>query len=291
MKFSIVIPSYQQAEFLRATLDSVLTQDYPDREIIVRDGGSTDGSVEILRELGRDGGFRWISEPDGGQAAAINLGLREATGEIHAYLNSDDVYNPGALRRVAEYFTAHPECLVVYGNADHLHRDGTLMEAYPVEPWDYVRLQSVCFLCQPAVFWRREVEEKFGLFDPTLHFSMDYDYWLRVGKEVAFHHLAGTALAGSRLHWDTKTMSQRVPAHREYLQVVMRHGGERRAVMKWLRNVAEFQLAAVTPRPATRFKRAATYVRYLFGAAWEFAVPPGADLFSEAKVALLKRKM
>ncbi len=291
MKFSIVIPSFQQAEFLRATLESVLTQDYPDREIIVRDGGSTDGSVEILRELGRDGAFRWISEPDGGQAAAINLGLREATGEVHAYLNSDDVYYPGTLRRVAEYFRAHPDCLALYGNADHLHRDGSLMEPYPVEAWDYRRLQTACFLCQPAVFWRREVEERFGVFDPALHFSMDYDYWMRVGKEIGFYHLDGPPLAGSRLHSDTKTLSQRVPAHGEYLQVVLRHDGERPAIMRWLRILAELQLASVTPRPATRFRRAATYVKFLLAAAWKFGVPPGSDLFAEAKAALLKRKM
>ncbi len=291
MKFSIVIPSFQQADFLRATLDSVLTQDYADREIIVRDGGSTDGSVDLLRELGRDGAFHWTSEPDGGQAEAINRGLREATGEIHAYLNSDDVYYPGALRRVAEYFTAHPDCLVLYGQADHLNRDGSVMEPYPVEPWDYTRLQTVCFLCQPAVFWRREVEERFGVFDPSLHFAMDYEYWLGLGKEIAFHHLEGPPLAGSRLHADTKTMSQRVPAHEEYLQVVLRHDGERPAVLKWLRAIAELRLAAVKPPPATRFGRAATYVRYLFAAAWKFAVPPGADLFAEAKAALLKRKM
>src|SRR5471032_2658933 len=103
MKFSIVIPSFQQAEFLRATLESVLTQDHADREILVRDGGSTDGSVEILRELGSGRGFRWISGPDGGQAEAINAGLAESTGDILAYLNSDDVYYPRTLSRVAEY--------------------------------------------------------------------------------------------------------------------------------------------------------------------------------------------
>lgn len=291
MKFSIVIPSLQQAEFLRATLQSVLTQDYPDCEILVRDGGSTDGSVDILRELGRAGAFRWISEPDGGQAEAINHGLKEATGDIHAYLNSDDVYYPGTLRRVAEYFATHPDCLVLYGDADHLNRDGSFMERYPVEPWDYRRLQTVCFLCQPAVFWRREVEARFGVFDPDLHFSMDYEYWLRLGKEISFHHLDGPPLAGSRLHANTKTMSQRVPAHQEFLQVVMRHDGERPAILKWLRAIAELRLAAVKPPPASRFGRSAIYVRYLFAAAWQFAVPPGADLFAEAKAALLKRKM
>ena len=291
MKFSIVIPSFQQAEFLRATLDSVLTQDYPDREIIVRDGGSTDGSVDILRELGVGGALRWISEPDGGQAEAINRGLRESTGDVLAYLNSDDVYYPHTLARVAEYFSEHPDCLVLYGNADHLHRDGSVMESYAVEPWDFGRLQEVCFLCQPAVFWRRGVVERFGLFDPALHFAMDYEYWLRMGKEIAFHHLAGPPLAGSRLHAGTKTMSQRAPAHAEYLQVVLRHGGRRRAVMKWLRALAELQLAAIQPPPRTRFRRAVFYVTRLLAGAWKYSVPWGSDLFAEAKAALLKRKM
>jgi glycosyltransferase involved in cell wall biosynthesis len=291
MKFSIVIPSYQHAEFLPATLASVLTQDYADREILVRDGGSTDGTVEILRTLETEGNLRWVSGPDGGQADAINAGLKEATGDILAYLNSDDVYYPHALARAAEYFAAHPECFVLYGNADHLHRDGTKMESYSVEPWNYDRLPMVCYLCQPAVFWRRAVMERFGMFDPRLHFAIDYEYWLRIGKEIPFHHLDGPPLAGSRLHADTKTLSQRVPAHEEALQVVIRHGGDRAAILKWLRAVAEFRLAQISPRPRSRLARAVIYAKNLFAAAWKFSVPIQADMFADAKAALVSREM
>ncbi len=290
MRFTIVIPSYQQAEFLPATLQSVLTQDYSDREILVRDGGSTDGSADILREMGAGGGFRWVSGPDGGQAAAINTGLRESTGDILAYLNSDDVYYPRTLSRVAEYFTAHPDCLVLYGNGDHLDRDGAVLEPYPVEPWNYERLPLICYLCQPAVFWRREVMERFGEFDPSLRFAIDFDYWLRVGKDVPFHRLAGSPLAGSRLHAGTKTLSQRVPAHEESLQVVLRHGGNRAAIMKWLRAVADFRLAEAATQPDSRLGCAILYVRNLFAAAWKFSVPLRADIFAEARGALLHRR-
>jgi glycosyltransferase involved in cell wall biosynthesis len=290
MKFSIIIPSFQQAEFLRATLQSVLTQDYRPREILVRDGGSTDGSVDILRELQATGEFQWVSGPDGGQAAAINSGLQASTGDICAYLNSDDVYYPGTLRRVADYFAEHPGCLVLYGNADHLHRDGSVMEPYPVEPWDYERLATICFLCQPAVFWRRVVMDRFGLFDPTLRYALDYEYWLRVGKEIAFHRLDGPPLAGSRLHADTKTLSKRVPVHEESLQVVLRHGGSRPAVLKWLRALAHYRLAEVTPPPATRLGSAAIYVKNLFAAAWHYGVPMQRDLFGHAWKALLNRQ-
>ena len=289
MKFSIVIPSYQQAPFLRATLESVLSQEYPDREILVHDGGSTDGSVEILRELGADGGFRWVSGPDGGQAGAINAGLEESTGDILAYLNSDDIYYPRTLSRVAEYFAAHPDCLVLYGNADHLREDGSLLEPYPVEAWNYARLPQVCFLCQPAVFWRREVMVRFGPFDATLRYAIDYEYWLRVGKEVAFHHLDGPPLAGSRLHPGTKTLSQRVPAHKEGVRVVLRHGGERAAVIKWLRATARHCVAAKSPAPASPLGRALVYTGALFACARECGVPLGRDLFLEAARALVKR--
>ena len=290
MKFSIVIPSFQQAEFLRATLQSVLTQDYAEREILVRDGGSTDGSVEILRELGASGEIQWLSGPDGGQAAAINSGLSAATGDICAYLNSDDIYYAGTLRRVADYFAAHPECLVLYGNADHLHRDGSVMESYLVEPWDYERLATICFLCQPAVFWRRAVMDRFGPFDPELRYAMDYEYWLRVGKAIAFHRLDGPPLAGSRLHADTKTLSKRVPVHEESLQVVLRHGGSRPAVLKWLRALAHYRLEAASPPPATKLGRAAIYVRNLFAAARQYGVPLRGDLFAHATKALLNRQ-
>ena len=246
MKVSVVIPSYNQARYLAATLESVLGQDHADREILVFDGGSTDGSVALLESYGDR--VRWTSGPDAGQADAINQGLRAADGDVLAYLNSDDVYYPGALSAVVTHFRDHPRSRALYGDAHHLHEDGSVMETYPTEPWDYARLLDVCYLCQPAVFWRREVVERFGVFDERLRYAMDYEYWLRVGRETPFDYLAGRFLAGSRLHGETKTLSQRVPVHRELLAVVARYAddGEPGPVMRWLKHLAHLHAAETT---------------------------------------------
>jgi len=234
MKVSVVIPSYNQGHFVRATLDSVLTQDHADVEVLVYDGGSTDETVPILESY--DGKIEFVSQKDDGQADAINQGLQRARGEILAYLNSDDIYYPKAVSRVVEYFDAHPECAALYGDAYHLNEDGSIMEPYYTERWSYPRLFQVCYLCQPAVFWRRDVMERFGIFDPTLQYALDYDYWLRIGRQIDFHYLEGAYLAGSRLHQDTKTLSQRVKVHREILDVVMRHCTE--PPDSWMMNLA-----------------------------------------------------
>jgi glycosyltransferase involved in cell wall biosynthesis len=233
MKVSVIVPSYNQGPFLRATLDSLLIQDVH-VEVLVFDGGSTDETLSILESYGNQ--LRYVSRKDDGQADAINQGLQIASGEILAYLNSDDIYYPGSLRRVVEYFEKHPKCQALYGDAWHLHEDGSIMERYYAEPWSYPRLLEVCYLCQPAVFWRREVMERFGLFDATLQYALDYDYWLRVGAALDFHYLEGVYLAGSRLHEETKTLKHRVKAHHEILEVVMRHGTE--PPYRWLLNLA-----------------------------------------------------
>ena len=254
MKISVVIPSYQQAAYLPATLESVCSQEGVETEILVFDGGSTDGSVDILREWsasGRGHPIRWISQKDGGQAAAINLGLRESTGDVLAYLNSDDVYYPGALAAVAAHFRAHPDCQALYGQAHHLHADGSVMETYPTEPWSYDRLLETCFLCQPAVFWRREVVERHGVLDDRLRYALDYEYWLRVGREIPFHYLDDHFLAGSRLHEDTKTLSARVPVHLELTQVVKRYAARPGPVLRWIKHLAHHKTSErESPDPA-----------------------------------------
>ena len=146
MRFSIVVPSYNQGEYLAATLDSILQgQEGVAADVSVHDGGSTDQSVSVLRSYGDR--IRWSSAPDFGQTDAINRGLRQADAEVVAYLNSDDVYLPGALAVVARHLSDHPECDLVYGDASHLHPDGSFMEAYPTASWDYDRLFQQCFLC------------------------------------------------------------------------------------------------------------------------------------------------
>ena len=255
MKISVVIPSYNQAAYLPATLESVCAQEHPDTEALVFDGGSTDGSAEILRAghyaTAAGQAIRWVSQPDHGQADAINQGLRAATGDVLAYLNSDDVLYPGALAAVAAHFEAHPDCLALYGRAHHLHADGTIMEEYPTEPWDYERLLDTCFLCQPAVFWRREVVQRFGVFDDALRYALDYEYWLRVGREVPFHYLDGEFLAGSRLHADTKTLSQRAAVHLELARTVQKYSARPEPVWRWVKHLAHHRgMASESPDPA-----------------------------------------
>ena len=221
MKFSVVIPTRNQARFIRSTLASALSQEDVECEILVFDGDSDDGTRDILREY--EGRIQWVSRPDRGQTDAINQGLRAATGDILCYLNSDDILYPGALARVAGHFGGNPRCRILYGNADHLHGDGTFMERYYNEEWNYDRLLEVCYICQPAAFWRRTILEDHGYFDESLRFAMDYDYWLRVGRHEPFHYLSGSPLAGSRLHAESKTLSSRIPVHREILKVVRRY--------------------------------------------------------------------
>lgn len=281
MKVSIVVPSFNQGRFLRATLDSILTQDHPDVEVLVFDGGSTDESVDVLKSYG-DRIF-WVSRKDKGQTDAINQGLRRATGDILAYLNSDDIYYPGAISRIVRHFRENPDCEVVYGDADHIHEDGTFMERYYTEAWDYDRLQDICYICQPSVFWRRAVLERHGYFDDALRFGMDYEYWLRVGKHTPFHCLRGDSLAGSRMYSDNKTLGQRFPVHREILKVVLRHAT--RPPYVWLKHLAhigaeqEYPTGRDTPEIRNRF--VLRFVHNVFRFADEYGIEPSPELCRE----------
>lgn len=215
MKVSIVTPSYNQGQFIERTLRSVAKQRAQGFELehVVFDGGSTDNTVEILKTFRPP--VRWVSKKDKGQTDAVNQGIRTTNGEIIGWLNSDDIYYPDAVARVVAYFNAHPEVDVVYGMADHIDLDDHAFEPYPSEPWNFERLKDTCFICQPALFFRRRVVEQHGLPDESLHFCMDYEYWLRLGKAgVRFAYLE-EKLAGSRLYADNKTLGSRVKVHSE----------------------------------------------------------------------------
>lgn len=279
MKISVVVPSFNQAGFLEETLQSLWRQNYPDLEVLVRDGGSRDGSVDVLRRHERSG-FEWKSEPDGGQGDAINRGLLSASGDILAYLNSDDIYYPGALAAVASFFHSHPEAQVLYGDANHLWEESGKVEPYYTEDWNYDRLIDVCYLCQPAVFWRRGIVERFGVLDDSLFGAMDYDYWLRIGKSVPFQRLEGVVLAGSRMHADNKTLSHRSRLHEEIFRVSLRHSP--RPPYRWLKVLAHIKAEeAAKPSPGDRKNFVGIYVSNVLELAERHRIPLDEALLRE----------
>lgn len=218
---SIVTPSFNQGRFLKRTIESVLSQSYPNIEYVVIDGGSTDESVDLLRSYGDR--FYWMSEKDKGQTDAINKGMARVHGEILAYLNSDDVLLPGAIERVVEFFKKHPNCGLLYGNADYIDAEDHYIGPYKTAPYSFQRLMQDCMVCQPAAFWRRSVVEKIGPFDEQLNFVMDYDYWIRIAKSGSEICFLPETLANSRLYPETKTLSQRSKIYDEIFRISMRH--------------------------------------------------------------------
>jgi hypothetical protein len=251
---SIVTASYNQGQFIERTIDSVLSQEVEGLEYVVMDGGSTDQTLDILR--GYDGRLAWVSELDKGQADAINKGFRATSGEIFGWLNSDDIYYPGALAAVQDYFAAHPEVMVLYGDGHHIDAGDNFMELYYTEDWNFERLKEVCYLCQPTVFLRRSVMEQYGPLNTRLNFCMDYEYWLRVGQDMPFVRLP-KVLAGSRLHDETKTLGQRVTFHREIIEMMKQQVGQPPA--RWIFNYAH----AVIDSWGWQRETAAQRVRYI----------------------------
>jgi glycosyltransferase involved in cell wall biosynthesis len=220
---SIITPSFNQGQFIERTIQSVLTQEISHLEYFIADGGSTDGTVDILNQYADR--LLFVSELDGGQADAVNKGITATTGDIIGWLNSDDIYYPGALSTVLEYFAAHPDTDVVYGDAWHIDEHDRILEPYYTEDWNYERLKEVCFLCQPAVFFRRRLTAKAGLLDKRFLYCMDYEYWLRVGALRPFARIPAV-LAGSRMYQANKTLGSRVPVHREINDMFLQKIGD-----------------------------------------------------------------
>jgi len=253
---TVVTPSYNQAAYIRRTIESVLSQGVPDLEYLIFDADSTDGTRDILAEY--QSRVSIVIEKDKGQADAVNKGLRAAHGDVIGWLNSDDVYYPGTLQRVLDEFRQRPNADVLYGEADHIDADDRVIEPYYIEPFDYQRLKEVCFICQPATFFRRRIVEAQGPLRVDLRYCMDYEFWLRICASQPPLFVA-QKLAGSRLHAETKTLGSREPVHREILTMLRERFGE--APARWVYNlghviVEEQGLTRETPAKNAAFVKA-----------------------------------
>ena len=224
MLVSIVTPSFNQAHFLEATIRSVLEQDYSEIEYIIIDGGSTDGSFEIIQKYAHQLAG-WVSEPDHGQTDAINKGFGRARGQILAWLNSDDTYQVGAVREAVEFLQNNPNVGMVYGDANYVNEDGHIIGRFPAAQTDYRRLRrGYVHIPQQASFFRSNLWGQVGPLDPSFYFAMDYDLWVRLARLTELRYQP-RPWANFRLHSHGKTFAADDRCWPEMLRVHFRDGG------------------------------------------------------------------
>jgi len=230
--FTIIIPSFNQAEFIGRTLQSVLNQqvDAP-VEILVMDGGSTDGTVDILKKY--ENSIRWVSEPDGGQSDALNKGFARASGTLVGWLNSDDLYLPGTLQTVLEHFNRHPACRWLFGRCRIIDTQEREIRHFIthyknllafVPGFRYLAVEN--FISQPAVFFRKELLDQAGPVDTNLRYTMDYDLWLRLGG-ISPPCRIGRYLSAFRVHHESKGARSFTDQFREEYMVHQRYDQNR----------------------------------------------------------------
>jgi glycosyltransferase involved in cell wall biosynthesis len=225
MKVSIVTPSFNQSRYLERTILSVLKQDHPDIEYMIVDGGSTDGALEIIQKYA-DRLAWWVSEPDKGQTDAINKGFARASGEILAWLNSDDTYNPGAISAAVKFLQDNPQVGMVYADTDFIDEQDRRIGRFPAAQTDLTRLKrGYVHIPQQAAFWRADLWRKVGPLDPSFYFAMDYDLWVRLARITELRYLPGQVWANFRLHSSGKTIIADDRCWPEMLKVHYRDGG------------------------------------------------------------------
>jgi glycosyltransferase involved in cell wall biosynthesis len=221
MRISIITPSYNQGIFIDETIRSVLSQDHDDIEHIVVDGGSTDETTSVLRRYPH---LRWVSERDRGQSDAINKGFRMATGEILAWLNSDDRYEENVLGDVVRYFQSHPECNILYGDISFIDRQGRRLYDLTGDKLSYDAIAGWPDLVrQPSTFWRRTLVDERGGVDEQFHVVMDFDFFVRIGRGEHFHYLP-RILSQYRCYEENKSLSLGRLQVREMMRVYRKNG-------------------------------------------------------------------
>lgn len=222
---SIITPSFNQARYLEATIQSVLEQDYPRIEYIIVDGGSSDGSVDVIKKYAGRLAW-WVSEQDKGQTDAINKGFNRASGEILAWLNSDDTYNPGAVSAAVKYLTENPDVAMVYADCNYINEQGGVIGKFNSAQTDHRRLrEGYVHIPQQTMFFRANYWQELGPLDPSFYFAMDYDLWTRIASRAPIKYLAGQAWANFRIHTSGKTTSADDRCWPEMLRVHYRDGG------------------------------------------------------------------
>ena len=219
---SVITPSYNQAAFLEQTLLSVLNQDYPNIEYWVIDGGSTDNSLEIIRQY-EPKLAGWVSEKDRGQADGVNKGFAKATGEIIGWLNSDDLYYQGAVSAAVEAFRQNPEASFVFSDVESIDEHGIAFNKMHYGDWKLADLMTLRIIGQPGVFMRREVLEQAGYLDLSYNYLLDVQLWLRMAAIAEPNYVPGQVWAAARIHSDAKNV-----AHAEEF------GAEAFRVANWL---------------------------------------------------------
>jgi glycosyltransferase involved in cell wall biosynthesis len=256
---SVITPSFNQADYLEKTIGSVIGQEYPQLEYIIVDGGSTDASVSIIRRHESKLAW-WVSEADRGQSHAINKGLARATGDILCWLNSDDFLANGALHVVGRYFADHPKSAAVVGHCISL--DTHSGEEFVLRGEFKSRLRLLLptapyRLHQPSIFWRREVYERVGPLDESMHLIMDFDYWCRIADHYRFVNL-DAVLSYCHRHDEAKTADGFVGYHAARLPYIE----ERRARLNY---VDRMRLAAIetSDRCSGELKRIRRRLRHL----------------------------
>ena len=230
MTFTIITITFNSREYLEETIRSVIAQDFPDLEYIIIDGGSTDGSLDIIREYAdRDPRIHWTSEPDEGIADAFNKGIARATGEIVGILNSDDTYLPGTLAAVAEAYRSHPDCVVFHGDMLRLQGNRVLFRLVPADVATHIWREMP--LNHPTVFVTRSAYEKVGAFDAKVLIAMDYDLMLRLYKSGCRFHYIAQPLAAMR--YGGASDAKCLDGLREVRSIAIREGYPRGKAWFW----------------------------------------------------------
>jgi len=223
-KISIVTPSYNQGEFLESTINSVLSQNYPNLEYIIVDGASTDNSVDIIKKYESSLAY-WVSEPDKGQSNALNKGFRRVTGELVGWLNSDDLYMPNTLKTIGEYFKNNAKADMAYGDQADIDEKGRVFRA--LRSLKFSRLAFLSrgrLISQPTAFFKRKIFGEIGYVDESLPWVMDYEFFLRIAFAGYHIHHIPQILAKFRYHKGSKTVTGKVESnkHEEYMRMIQK---------------------------------------------------------------------